>query len=364
MKKIILFITLCVLGISKYNCEVASEEVEYKWYILKEQDVHYESNVEDSCEYFDKNNYMYSDYMYSMSEVEKKDGRVIELVNEEIDFNRLFINDISITEFFINYKDKISVTEISFYENGEEVNYKVNGYSNINDNNNETYNQFDFISNINISFKRTVDLNNFEVVIKYLDKDIEFNGVNITLKLNSDITLNVQYSYNHNYTSSCSNGICTYSFKINTDELYKEPLTFKTNLYRYKDKLYKCYSLERIYAPYYYKELEGYIKDEEKYRVVETIKEMEYVEVPVSVAAPIQKEEPIDTDNLEELNTFKEQTLLEKTNNKVAMISESKTNKTTNETSDINYIFYTLLILILVIGTFIIIKNIKKSRLK
>lgn len=364
MKKIFLFITLCVLGISKYKCEVASEEVEYKWYILKEKDVHYESDVEGSCEYFDKNNFIYSGYMYSMSEVEKKDGRVIELVNEEIDFNRLFINDITITEFFINYKDKINVTEISFYENGEEVNYKVNGYSNINDNNNETYNQFDFISNINISFNKTVDLNDFEIVIKYLDKSIEFNGVNITLKLNSDITLNVQYSYNHNYTNSCNDGICTYSFKINPDELYKEPLTFKTNLYRYKDKLYKCYSLERIYAPFYYKELDGYIKDEEKYRVVETIKETEYVEVPVSVETPIQSEEEIDSSNIEETKEIKEQTSLEKTNNKVAMINESDTNKTTNETSDINYIFYTTLILILVIGTFIIIKNIKKSRLK
>ena len=46
MKKIIFFITTLICFIQILSCEELKEtEVEYKWYILKEKDIHYENDV-------------------------------------------------------------------------------------------------------------------------------------------------------------------------------------------------------------------------------------------------------------------------------------------------------------------------------
>lgn len=350
MKKRLLFTFLLILPI----VVCAEEGVEYKWYTIKENNIHYESDVENNCGYFDKEDYIYSEYFYSMDEPIDKDDRVIEKINSELNVSRTFFNSLKISQFFINYKDDIKITELNFVNNNDEniaFTMDINESSKLTDDSDDTYVIFKNITSIPVSFNNAIDVRDFKIIIKYIKPSNYFNGIAFTLKLTDEINLNSFYSYNEIVNEECNEDMCTLEVKINYDNMYNEDISFKTIVYRYRDIMYKCYDLERIYVPGYYKELDGFIKDEEKYRVVET----QVVEIPVEMHNVDEVASILDNSVQDE----NKESILEPSNTTIAMVDDK-----IEETSDNYYILIALLIIVLIVGTFLIIKNIKKSRTK
>ena len=350
MKKILLFISLLILPI----VVCAEEEVEYKWYTIKENNIHYESDVENNCGYFDKEDYIYSEYFYSMDEPIDIDDRVIEKINSELSVSRTFFNSLKISQFFINYKDEIKITELNFANNNDEnlaFTIDIDEPNKLTDGSDDTYIILKNITSIPVSFNNSIDVRDFKIIIKYIKPSNYFNGIAFSLKLTDEINLNSFYSYNEIVNENCNEDLCTLEVKINYDNMYNEDISFNTIIYRYRDIMYKCYDLERIYVPGYYKELDGFIKDEEKYRIVET----EVVEIPVEI---YNVDEEVNTLDNAVQDEYKE-SILETSNTTVAMVDDK-----IEETSDNYYILTALLIIVLIVGTFLIIKNIKKSRTK
>lgn len=350
MKKILLFISLLILPI----VVCAEEEVEYKWYTIKENNIHYESDVENNCGYFDKEDYIYSEYFYSMDEPIDIDDRVIEKINSELSVSRTFFNSLKISQFFINYKDEIKITELNFANNNDEnlaFTIDIDEPNKLTDGSDDTYIILKNITSIPVSFNNSIDVRDFKIIIKYIKPSNYFNGIAFSLKLTDEINLNSFYSYNEIVNENCNEDLCTLEVKINYDNMYNEDISFNTIIYRYRDIMYKCYDLERIYVPGYYKELDGFIKDEEKYRIVET----EVVEIPVEI---YNVDEEVNTLDNAVQDEHKE-SILEPSNTTIAMVDDK-----IEETSDNYYILIALLIIVLIVGTFLIIKNIKKSRTK
>lgn len=350
MKKILLFISLLILPI----VVCAEEEVEYKWYTIKENNIHYESDVENNCGYFDKEDYIYSEYFYSMDEPIDIDDRVIEKINSELSVSRTFFNKLMISQFLIHYKDEIKITELNFANNNDEnlaFTIDIDEPNKLTDGSDDTYIILKNITSIPVSFNNAIDVRDFKIIIKYIKPSNYFNGIAFSLKLTDEINLNSFYSYNEIVNENCNEDLCTLEVKINYDNMYNEDISFNTIIYRYRDIMYKCYDLERIYVPGYYKELDGFIKDEEKYRIVET----EVVEIPVEI---YNVDEEVNTLDNAVQDEYKE-SILETSNTTVAMVDDK-----IEETSDNYYILTALLIIVLIVGTFLIIKNIKKSRTK
>lgn len=401
MKKVLLFITL-LLFIPIINAEEKESEVEYKWYKLVEKDIRYESDVENSCEYFDKSNFLYTDYKYSMDKPDDKEGRIIEEFNPNINFHRQFFNKIKINGFFVNYNETVNIIDLNFTTNeNENIPFKINNsYKKIADQNDETYMSLKNIEEINIDFPNTVDASNFKITIRYINLNKEFLGMRFQLMLTNEISLNAFYSYNEFMENTCEGNICTLKIKINMEKMYNEDIDIKTILYKYKDTLYKCYSLERIYAPGYYKDLEEYIKDEEKFKIIikekveiknqpdetnniedktddnnqpdesSNIEDNNQSEIPKEEFSyqPIENTKSFETNynlNLpEEIVEIKKNNTLIETPKSTVAYNDVKTKETTKESSDKYYFLLSLIILILILGSHFIIKNIKKSRTK
>lgn len=360
MKKILIIILTLIGFIPILKCEeLNGKEMEYKWYILKEKDIHYEKDVENVCEYFDKNDFTYTDYKYSLNEPEEIEGRIIERSNEELNIHRYIFNEFDINGFFIHYTLSIDVSEIRFYTNdGELIPYTLENtdckelYDGIDD----TSCLFRNLSKLIFKFDEAQDLRNFNIVLKYFDDDLNFKGINFSVKLTEDISLNTFYSYNHITSHECTDdAICTYKIKMDFDNMFNDDITFNSLVYKYKDRMYKCYTYEKIYAPGYYKELDGYIKDENDYRIVEDKpKENNEIIKEIIINEPIYKDIPNKTEE--------KSTIIDKPTSTVAMVDNNKEKNNIKENE--YYILYSLILIILLLGTYLFIKKLKKSRTK
>ncbi len=392
MKKLILLLIM-LISIPNLKCE--EKEVEYKWYKLIENDVHYESDVENSCEYFDKEDTKYTEFKYSMDLPAKKEGRIIEKYNPNINLHRQYFNILKINGFFVEWNESVNIIDINFQTNeNKNIDFSIDDYySKIADQNDNTFMSLKNIEEIRINFPNTVDASDFIIVMKYKKRNKEFLGMNFQLMLTNEISLNAFYTYNEIMENNCEDNICTLTTKINIDKMYKENINFKTILYRYKDTLYKCYSLEKLYAPGYYKELDGYIKDETNFKIIEKDNK-----------APIEEDNNTTEDitnnngNNEETDNIKK-TIPEENNNESSLpenieilndynyintdyepeeISNAnnltppkstvafveKIDNKNVEKTDKYYIILSSLILLLILITIRIIKNIKKCRTK
>ena len=77
------------MGLFPLICDAQIEkEVAYKWYTLIEDNIHYESNVEHNCEYFDKTNIINKDWIYTLKKPLEKDGIKIEIEEKILDIDK------------------------------------------------------------------------------------------------------------------------------------------------------------------------------------------------------------------------------------------------------------------------------------
>ena len=103
MKKARKLIFLLILGIVPLVLKADEMEVvKYRWYTKVESNVHYEKDALDVCEYFDLNDYIESDYIYTLEKPEEKSYRTIEMVPYELNVSRNYVSIIRI-EYVNNY---------------------------------------------------------------------------------------------------------------------------------------------------------------------------------------------------------------------------------------------------------------------
>lgn len=301
MKKLKIFF-IVLIGMFPLICNASVEkEVNYKWYTLVEDNVHYESEIEGICEYFDKDDFKYGDWITSLTKPELKDYRVIKEEVDYINIRRDYFNVLKISGFETNGLN-LNIIEMGFFDKNDKyldntlTNYIVGGIDNIIDNDLNTFISVNPFTEFVYSFENLVSVRDLKLVIKYKD-DVNLNGIDFSVFLNNDIHLNA-FSVSETLDETvCRDGFCVKEVVIR-DDFYNEDIVLREKVYKYQDKLYKCYDLKKLYVPGYHSNLEGYIKDENDY--VEIVRE---IKVETEILNDKKQEDEIK-DTVEEDNSF------------------------------------------------------------
>ena len=318
------------------------EEVRYKFYTEVEDKAHYEKDVEHSCEYFemvDKNNFIYDDNITTLSIPEEKEGRLIEEEIREISLSRDIITKLEIN-YFYSYKINKKIYEIEFFDSEnnkviyqiENSNYITNIETNVNDGNLNTYIEVNPNSKMKIIFEKAVDIKKLKIRITYENNENTFYGI-VYIGYVNDIYADA-YDYNSvNKTIDCDSNKCAMQMELKDKTPTDRDIKIKTKVYNYKDPMYKCYSLKRIYVPGYYTEMEGFIKDNEKY-VVETIEDSSEVKDMISEELTLLN---MSNENLvNEIKNIKDININEKIDDAISILSNNKDEEIINKINLLN----------------------------
>lgn len=372
MKKIGKLLIILIGSIPLICNAQVEKEVNYKWYTLIEDNVHYESEADQICEYFDKSNYITSDWKYSIQKPEEKEYRTIKKEIQEIHIGREYFNTIEVREFLVN-KDTIEVYELEILDKDNNpieknlANYSVGGIFDIIDGDKTSSGIMNHSSYLTFTFPELHSIKDIKIVMTYKDDEIDVRGISFNVLLDREVFLNAFSNIGMDVKTSCKDGICTQEMVVE-DDFYNEDRIIPTYAYKYQDKSYKCYDLKKLYVPGYHKELEGYIKDEENF--IEITKETK-VETDINTKEETKpevidnKQEEIITNNKEENTDLKneeikdniEDTLLKKP---VAIVTKEET----EETESITPYVICLVVLVIISILAYIIKKVVKSRTK
>lgn len=270
MKKKVLLVLVLIMPII---CN-AKEEVKYRWYNYEESNVHYVSEPESVCEYFDKSDYKYTDYVYSLTSPEVKEGREITSDYKDYTFLRKYVNKIGITRFS-------GATEYDFYElevldkDGNSVPYEFKSYLDnyllLKDKDYNNAARILMYVNMDIVFDSPIDIENTSIRITYKNVNGELNGIDFRAYMTDEYVSNNYAGYSTINTHVCDNEKCVFTAKIDKRQMSTTDVIVKTKVYKYRDTLYKCYDMVKNYAPGYYENLSGYKKDEEDYIVTNSL---------------------------------------------------------------------------------------------
>jgi len=284
------------------NAETEKEVIK-KEYIELEENIHYEKDVENNCEYYDKNNYIVGDWIYKFEKPEEKNYREIVKETKEIKLDRNIINRLKITSFDGN-GSSLNIHEFIITDiNGEKLNYKIKN-------------------------------------LDYVNTDlIEDNN-----KDNSSTFIE----------SECLDKLCNMKININEEKLYKETINIKKIMYKYRDSYYKCYSPKTINLENYIKEL-GYTKQNENKNYKQIYSD--------NLISNNDNNFEIKSEDKPK-NILLEKEIIESVNDeneKLALLTKYEDKKTKNYTEI--YILTFILLVLITIGIFLT-KKVKKCRTK
>ncbi len=277
MKKIVFLILLALSLMPNLVVKAEEKEVEYSWYKMAKGDIHYELDAENICEYYDESKYFYTEDIISLTKPEEHPYRVIEQIdNLEID-SKIF-NTLEFYTFNGAYNGKVKLKELEiFNDNGEKIEYTprdsiINEVSSsiLNDGKLDASIVLYGILDFKIDFNKTLDISDINIKITYEDPAQTLYGISFKLFLTDGLETNIFALYSPVTPATCNedNTVCESTYKVT--DIYDYNPTLKTIAYKYKDKYTECYTPVRNYYPGYSKEapLDGYIKDEENYRVI------------------------------------------------------------------------------------------------
>lgn len=401
MKKL-LKILILILGLTPLLINAKEKEVNYKWYKEVEYNTKYVSDVENVCEYFDKSSYITTDWYYTTIKPEEKGHRVVKETISETSISRFYSKYLE----FKYFANGLKIYELEFIdENNNIIDYKME--TNFINNNQNTNILNDKQNNQYLTF------NSFDVIKLNLEETI--NNLKMTIRIYHEYNENFKYvhffTYADNYQNilvnafaedeeimktKCNNNLCITEFTIKEDGPYiKEPLKIETLIYKYQDKLYKCYDKKIEYAPGYHKDLStnGYIKDETDFIVIEPTENMcppvektecncppveipDYncstVDIPNTISPIINESDTIQNQEVEDFNETKDEPITENITNKIEhsneLIKDSIAMVTKEKSKDkipTYMIFITIFCILSIILTIMLIaKKIKKCRMK
>ena len=279
MKKLkILLILLLGLSPIVINAQMTGEEVEYKFYKEVESNVHFEKE-ESVCENFDKNSFVYMDYEYSLSKPEEKENRIIEVDTDGIDISSDIMNRYHF-EWLQIENGPMKVIELEFLDDEDNIiEYNISNYRNVtgaidnfHDQNDETYSVMNYNTSLTLKFDKPVNTKYMKLRFKFVNDGSSIFSFRVESYLDEYWTNSFDRS-SFGVKDYCDEKECITDFIMEDKNPTDRYINIPSIVYKYKDPYYKCYSLDRVYAPGYYKELDEYIKDEEKHRVVITNEE-------------------------------------------------------------------------------------------
>lgn len=287
MKKLSkLFFVLIGLFPIILNASTTREEVTYRFYEELEDNVHYEYNPENICknELVDYNDFIYSDYIITNEKPEEKENRIIESYDGTLHISTDYINYVIIYNFKNILGKSSDIRKLELYdENDQILNYVIYDYRDFGPypHNGVYTNEYpgslkdddisksvitNYNSNIKLKLDRLVDLKGVKFKITYKKGDDGFEGINYYGEIDNYFQTMVYSMYSVKSEICDENNICVMTITAK-DYPGFEPINISSKLYKYKDAMYKCYSLRRNYVPGYYTNLNGFTKDEEKYKI-------------------------------------------------------------------------------------------------
>ena len=308
MKKISLFVLL-MLFLVKVNATeyewkdslnnnpsnyIIESEVRYKWYKNNFVKSIYELYNEEHKNQYNQDNYVYGDYVITTDYPEESTHREIISYTEEKTLDKKIFNTIIFDNLEINgdftfdgilirdkNNEKLNFDIYINYESGEEVkrlkliNQKLY-YFGINAFKNK-------IKTMILTFENDFDLENIIIDVYYRSYNYETKKMNVYFKYNNNYyTESKEYIMNQ-YSSSCLNGYCLLT--INTLDYLTT--NYITNLYKYRDKLFRYDIYEKVYDSNYYSYLEGYEKDIETAKVFYRYKNQELCKIEDEIIGSI-----------------------------------------------------------------------------
>ncbi len=375
MKKIFKILIL-VIGLIPLLVNAEEKEVQYKWYKEVEENIRYENNAENICEYFDKNTFITTDWYYSTSKPKEEKFRTIEEVNMEVDISRYYSKYLEFKYFPMN---GVKIYELEFFDkenNKIEYEIKQNIINNQNTNVLNDEKKEDFISLetrdiLEIELKDITNIIDTKIQV-YHEENSDFKDMHFFTYVLPGLMNNAFAEYEEEIKTECEDKFCITEIIIREEKCLTEPIKLNTVGYRYKDNLYKCFDKKKEYAPGYHRDLsnENYFKDENDYIIIE---EVEYtcptVEVPNCKNyatleeisnSDLKKEEINNLPITEEITNIIEKPLKE-LKTPIAMVTKEKSSSTIPE----YLIFITIFTIMSILLTIIIIaKKLKKCRLK
>ena len=246
-----------------YEDIMIESEVRYKWYKETEIDVEYLSRDNFGDRLYDLNDYKYTES--SEETIDKpetaEDRIIIEEVKEHLftekDVDHILIKDMVFQSpcYFseIDIFDKLTGIPVNYtFENTDTGDIDVNLF---NDDDKATYLIMENSAKIIINLGRKYDANDLTIKLY-----IKAEGTGYK-KIVSVFNYGMDYELMNKLTTI---GICTAGciIDLSFNSTYTKTLSQMVKHYTYKDKLYKTYNITKEYMEGYFKEMEGYIKDE------------------------------------------------------------------------------------------------------
>lgn len=224
-------------------------EDRYLWYKEEISNIKYLTKEEIGDKLYDENDIKY----YESEEMQNKPQELSERVIKEFNKQIVYTNK-DVSGFYINNKNtNIKISEIIVSdEDGNIINYDSK-YNYLNDNDRDSYNICD--EEIYIKFDKKYDIDKIYINVYFNKEDEEESKVRLNILSDSmDTIYYVDYR-----TGICLNRGCSLSAyrSVLVESLYHDK-----KMYKYIDKLYKTYTLDKKYTDDYYKEYDGYTKDE------------------------------------------------------------------------------------------------------
>ena len=296
MKKIMMFLVTLLIGVtasakenniyySNYSDwneftvnkidsnDLREVEVErrFKWYQenKKGEFLSYEEGI-NKYEKLSENNYKYGEYSnWSIVEPENKIGRIVEKEKRYSVKKIKPINKIYIFSGSFN-SDSVDLNEIEIYNNGKKINILPTWAGNYIIDSDE--------GAVELKLDNFYYLDDLSIIIRPINiEDINTLYIIATAPMNNNGEEYIYYHtvYNNNGGNYISLNVTNFS-KFNPQ--YEEEIIYndlpdvkysdvidEVNYYRYKDKLYYFYNIEKKYLDGYYVNKEGYIKDSNEY---------------------------------------------------------------------------------------------------
>ncbi len=275
MKKILIFI-LCTLFLSNIRAYTYSDwstvrpdddpnfiisEKRYKWYKNEESNIEYLKRTDILNKNVDYNDYIFSEYIdLGMWIIDENED-----IFMEVEQKTLYLNENDITDIYI-YNIKGSSLKMSEIEAGcinEQNNEKnISAFENISHLINGNINDYQIIPenvNINIKVSNSCDIYDYKLDFQFISEDDE-SSFELVFDNKDRITIYKEIIE----LDKCEEG-CLYNYVLNKN--YDYNIEYIVDTYKYKQKLYRTYDIERVYADDYHTYMEGYIKDEDNYIV-------------------------------------------------------------------------------------------------
>ena len=342
------------------NNLIIEEEVRYKWYKINEESSYEKLENEHNCEYFDKNDFIYSDWITSYDTPEYKEYRTI----KSLELNQIRDLELIGTIHFFNIEsDKvINITEVEILQNTKKIPYKITDktdfnikkFDNLNDGDVENIAvDFENYDKISMTFDNLILNNNLILKITFKNDDITIKKIGLATGHDMYNYLTIQNIYEDIFTMSCNDTTCDLNIKmsnLNYNTFPEMPII----IYQYQDKLYKCKNTTTEYIDGYYTNIDNYIKDESTEKTFYRYKTKEHN--ILNEVNDIVYEKRTNTTTREDTKDIN--------NSPIAYEIENK-NKQDDTKVNYDYLYYFIIIIVILFITYLIIKKIvNKNRSK